>query len=144
MGASFSTDLLRRVGLAIGTEARGVHNSLLDKSAEHGGEGWPGTLRNGAGLTAYAPNINLARPTWGRAQEVMGEDPLLTAALVESYVAGMQNVSGFDPTTSTKPLLMAACCKHYAANSMDSTTQPDGEHWDRDHFDAQISMQVSA
>jgi hypothetical protein len=58
-GASWSAPLLERVGLALGTEARGVFNSLLDKSAQTGGSGWPGTLRNGATLTAYAPNVNL-------------------------------------------------------------------------------------
>jgi beta-glucosidase-like glycosyl hydrolase len=52
LGASWSPELLTRVGMAIGTEARGVFNSLLDKSAEEGGEGWPGTLKNGATLTA--------------------------------------------------------------------------------------------
>ena len=50
LGASWDADLLTRVGLAIGTEARGVFNTLLDKSAQTGGEGWPGTLRNGATL----------------------------------------------------------------------------------------------
>ena len=57
-GAAWSPASMTNVGLALGVEARGVHNSLLDKSAEKGGEGWPGTLKNGAGLTAYAPNIN--------------------------------------------------------------------------------------
>ena len=57
LGASWNAPLLFDVGLAIGTEARGVFNSLEDKSAETGGEGWPGTLRNGATLTAYAPNV---------------------------------------------------------------------------------------
>ena len=60
-GATFDADLLHDIGLAIGTEARGTHNSLLDKSAETGGSQWPGTINNGAGLTLYAPNINLVR-----------------------------------------------------------------------------------
>ena len=42
MGATWDEALLTQVGLAIGTEARGVHNSELDKSGETGGEGWPG------------------------------------------------------------------------------------------------------
>ena len=76
MGASFSTELLNRVGLAIGTEARGVHNSLEDKSGETGGHTWPGTIRNGVGLTMYAPNVNLVHdPRWGRANEVMSRVP---------------------------------------------------------------------
>ncbi len=65
---------MQEVGLAVGVEARGIHNSQLDKSGEHGGEGWPGTLKNGVGLTLYAPNVNLVHdPRWGRAQEVYGE-----------------------------------------------------------------------
>jgi beta-glucosidase-like glycosyl hydrolase len=118
LGATWDTALLRRVGLAIGTEARGVHNSLLDKSAETGGEGWPGKLRNGAGLTFYAPNINIARPRWGRAQEVMGECPHLTARLVEFYVSGLQNSTR--ENAEEGPLLGAACCKHFAAYNVEN------------------------
>ena len=71
MGASWDAPLLHRVGLAIGVEARGVHNTLLDKSGESGGHSWPGTIRNGVGLTMYAPNVNLVHePRWGRANEV--------------------------------------------------------------------------
>ena len=64
MGASWSTSLLLNIGTAIGVEARGVHNSLLDKSGASGGAGsGPGNLRNGAGLTSYAPNVNLVHDT---------------------------------------------------------------------------------
>jgi len=36
-----------------------------------------------AGITLYAPNINLVRdPRWGRAEEVFGECPHLTSELV--------------------------------------------------------------
>lgn len=84
------------IGLALGTEARGVHNSLLDKSATTGGEGWPGTLRNGATLTAYAPNINLVHAsTWGRAQEVR-IDAGTAARCVTHYLAVRQ----FAPTST--------------------------------------------
>lgn len=133
-GAAWDADTMLAIGLALGTEARGVHNSLLDKSAEQGGEGWPGTLRNGAGLTAYAPNINLVHdPRWGRAQEVMGEDPYLTSTLVAAYVSGMQNISGADLVNSGAPLLMAACCKHYAAYNVETIPM------DRTLFDANVS-----
>ena len=63
LGATFDADLLYNIGLAVGTEARGTHNSLTDKSAETGGHQWPGTINNGAGITLYAPNINLVRRT---------------------------------------------------------------------------------
>ena len=59
LGATFDAPLLNLLGAAIGTEARGTHNSLTDKSAETGGHQWPGTINNGAGITLYAPNINL-------------------------------------------------------------------------------------
>jgi len=71
LGASWDVNLLHNVGLAIGTEARGIHNSLTDKSGRTGGHQWPGTINNGVGLTLYAPNVNLVHdPRWGRAQEV--------------------------------------------------------------------------
>jgi beta-glucosidase len=59
LGATWDAALLTQVGLAIGTEARGVHSTLEDKSGETGGHSWPGTIRNGVGLTLYAPNVNL-------------------------------------------------------------------------------------
>lgn len=34
----------------------------------------------------------------------------------------------------------SACCKHYAANSMDGTNQ-NGIHHDRNHYDAIITQQ---
>ena len=55
LGASWDASLLTAVGLAIGTEARGIHSTLEDKSGETGGHSWPGTIRNGVGLTMYAP-----------------------------------------------------------------------------------------
>ena len=30
-------------------------------------------------------------------------------------------------------IMAGACCKHYVANSMEGTTQADGEHHDRGH-----------
>ena len=35
----------------------------------------------------------------------------------------------------------SACCKHYVANSMDGTSQKDGEHHDRNHVDSVVPMQ---
>lgn len=109
MGASFSAELLRRVGLAIGTEARGVHNTLDDKSGETGGHGWPGTIQNGVGLTMYAPNVNLVHePRWGRANEVMSECPHLSGSLVAAYVQGLQNATPAAPVGTAGPLLAVA------------------------------------
>jgi beta-glucosidase len=118
-GATFDAALLRDIGLAIGTEARGTHNALTDKSAETGGTQWPGTINNGGGLTLYAPNINLVHdPRWGRAQEVPGEDPLLTGALMSSYVRGLQNNSARIDDAGT--LLTVACAKHFAVYNIEN------------------------
>ena len=35
----------------------------------------------------------------------------------------------------------AACCKHFVANSMEHTKQPEGEDWNRCSFDAAVSSQ---
>lgn len=48
----------------------------------------------------------------------MGECPLLTGALVASYVNGMQNSS--DANAETGTLLMAACCKHFAIYNVET------------------------
>jgi len=61
LGAAWDEELLFRVGLALGVESRGVHNGADDKSGQHAlpGQGGPGTLVNGQGMTYYAPNLNL-------------------------------------------------------------------------------------
>lgn len=71
LGATWDTALLRAVGLAIGTEARGIHSTLEDKSGETGGHTWPGTIRNGVGLTLYAPNVNLVHDPRVRAEHAL-------------------------------------------------------------------------
>ncbi len=48
------TELLNRVGLAIGTEARGVHNSLKDQSAAAGGETGAGGHTHAASRQGHA------------------------------------------------------------------------------------------
>ena len=72
---------------------------------------------------------NLARdPRWGRIQETPGESAFLSGAYAENYMRGMQE--GDD----TRYLKTSACCKHYAAYSL--------ENWkgmDRYHFDALVS-----
>jgi beta-glucosidase-like glycosyl hydrolase len=74
-------------------------------------------------------------PRWGRGQETPGEDPYLTAEYVASYVPGLQYDDDRDPTHST--LKVSACCKHYAAYSLENY-----EGMDRHHFDAIVTAQV--
>jgi beta-glucosidase len=136
LGASWNAPLLTRVGLAIGVEARGTHNSLSDKSAETGGHQWPGTINNGAGLTLYAPNVNLVHdPRWGRAQEVMSECPKLTGDLVTAYVRGLQNNSA-PKIADAGTLLTIACCKHYAVYNTETIPT------DRHHFNAVVGARA--
>ena len=91
-GLVLPNDYLRAVGEAVGTEGRAMSNL------------------GAAGLTYWAPNVNLFRdPRWGRGQETPGEDPLLAAAYAENFVRGMQE--GEDP----QRLKVSACLKHLTA-----------------------------
>lgn len=68
-GATFDPELERRVGAAMGREARAKGASVL-----------------------LAPTINLLRhPRWGRAQETYGEDPVLLGDLGTAFVQGVQS-----------------------------------------------------
>lgn len=119
--SSFNRSLFHAIGSAVGTEARAFNN--LNQTGRHG----PVT-----GLTFWAPNVNIYRdPRWGRGHETPGEDPILNADYAELFVNGMQ-IGLEDP----KRLKVSACCKHYAAYSV--------ENWhgmDRHHFDARVSEQ---
>jgi beta-glucosidase-like glycosyl hydrolase len=95
-GMAFNRQLWHTIGSIISTEARAMNNNKQ------------------AGLTYWAPNINIFRdPRWGRGQETPGEDPFLTSAYVENFVKGMQE--GDDP----RYLKVSSCCKHYAAYSLE-------------------------
>eukprot|EP01083_Nonionella_stella_P160479 524713_1 len=111
--ASFNTSLFRRIGNVISTEARSMFN-------------------NGqAGLTFWAPNINIFRdPRWGRGQETPGEDPFLNAVYATNFVRGMQVESPGYPTY----LKASSCCKHYADYSLEKS---DG--FSRFNFSAEVS-----
>ncbi|RDW61408.1 glycoside hydrolase family 3 protein [Coleophoma crateriformis] len=89
MAASFDTDLVHRVGRAIGSEARsiGIHACL-------------------------APVLDLGlEPRWGRVQEAWGEDMLLTSKMGVAMASGMsKNGSWADPDA------VAPVVKHFAAH----------------------------
>ncbi|KAI1326632.1 glycoside hydrolase family 3 protein [Xylariaceae sp. FL0255] len=76
LSASFDTNLVQRVGRAIGTEARsiGVHACL-------------------------SPVLDLGQdPRWGRMQEAWGEDKVLTSQMGVAYASGLsKNGSWSDP-----------------------------------------------
>jgi pre-mRNA-splicing factor SYF2/beta-D-xylosidase 4 len=117
-GMSFNRTLWQLTGRQIAMEARALMNA---------GEAFS---------TFWAPVINLARePRWGRNIETPGEDPFVSGEYANYFVQGFQQAPE-DPYH----ILASACCKHYAANSMDGTTEKDGEHHDRNHYSADISM----
>ena len=116
LGATFDTDLMHRIGVAISDEARAKYNISIANN-------FRGRYQ---GLTFWTPNVNLFRdPRWGRGQETYGEDPFLIAQIGVAFVKGLQ---GDHP----KYLKSAAMAKHYAVHS-----GPEGL---RHEFDAKVSM----
>ncbi|MDL5053621.1 glycoside hydrolase family 3 C-terminal domain-containing protein [Oscillatoria laete-virens NRMC-F 0139] len=116
MAATFSRDLIHRMGRIIALEGRARHHESLR-------QGDRGTYK---GLTYWSPNVNIFRdPRWGRGQETYGEDPFLTGSLGVAYVRGVQ---GDDP----RYLKACATPKHFAVHSgpeatrlsFDSTVSP--------------------
>src|SRR5271165_4406327 len=101
LGATFDTDAIHRMAIAIGTEARIKHVQALRDGHSNIFEG----------LDFWAPNINIFRdPRWGRGQETFGEDPFLTARMGVAFVTGMQ---GDDPNYYR----VISTPKHYAVHS---------------------------
>mmetsp|Transcript_2385 Transcript_2385/g.3460 ORF Transcript_2385/g.3460 Transcript_2385/m.3460 type:complete len:774 (+) Transcript_2385:147-2468(+) len=99
---SFNRSLFRMIGNAVGTEARAFVNLGLS-----------------SGGTYWTPNVNIFRdPRWGRGQETPGEDPKLNGDYAEDFVKAFQ----FDPRDSGR-LKASACCKHYAAYSIETGRQ---------------------
>ena len=93
LASTWDPALLRRVGSAVGDEARGLH-------AEN---------PNVWGLNLWAPVVNLLRdPRWGRNEEGYSEDPTLTSAIATAYGRGMESPQG--PYLKAAPTL-----KHFLA-----------------------------
>ncbi|KAF2282806.1 hypothetical protein GH714_043097 [Hevea brasiliensis] len=74
----------------------------------------------------------------GRILETPGEDPFVVGTYGAVYVRALQDVEGTLNTTdlNSRPLKVAACCKHYTAYDI--------EDWlgvDRFHFDARVTEQ---
>jgi beta-glucosidase len=95
LASTWDTELIKRVGAAVGDEARG-YNSENPRL-------W--------GLNLWAPVVNLLRdPRWGRNEEGYSEDPTLTGAISTAYGSGIE---GDDPDH----LRAAPTLKHYLANN---------------------------
>ncbi|KAI0455600.1 glycoside hydrolase family 3 protein [Xylaria acuta] len=89
LSASFDTDLIYRVGRAIGTEARsiGIHACL-------------------------SPVLDLGQdPRWGRMQEAWGEDKILTSYMGMAYSSGLSKNGSWSDPDAVVPVL-----KHFAAH----------------------------
>ncbi|WP_019637797.1 glycoside hydrolase family 3 protein [Paenibacillus fonticola] len=95
LGCTWDTDLMQRIGSAIGDEARGFYNRNPEVN----------------GLTLWAPTVDMERdPRWGRTEEAYGEDPVLTGKLAAALAQGIQ---GDHP----KYLKAVATLKHFIANN---------------------------
>ncbi|GAA0136203.1 glycoside hydrolase family 3 protein [Paenibacillus sp. YSY-4.3] len=95
LGCTWDTDLMQRIGSAIGDEARGFFKRNPEVN----------------GLTLWAPTVDMERdPRWGRTEEAYGEDPLLTGKLAAALAQGIQ---GNHP----KYLKAVATLKHFIANN---------------------------
>jgi len=115
---SFNRSMWFETGLQIGREGRAFMNV------------------GNAYSTYWAPVINMIRdPRWGRNIETPGGDPYLTGQYAINFVKGMQR-NPEDP----RYIQASACCKHYVANSMESTDE-NGIHFTRMQFDATVSPQ---
>ncbi|RVX23392.1 putative beta-D-xylosidase 6 [Vitis vinifera] len=115
--ASFNRSLWFSIGSAIAVEARAMYNV------------------GQAGLTFWAPNINIFRdPRWGRGQETPGEDPMVASAYAVEFVRGFQggNWKGGDEIRGAvgkkrvlrgdsdgDGLMLSACCKHLTAYDLE-------------------------
>ncbi|GAA2676742.1 beta-glucosidase [Actinosynnema pretiosum] len=74
LAASWDVELVRKVGDAAGTEARGFH----DRDPLNG-------------LNVWAPVVNPLRdPRWGRNEEAYSEDPVLTSAMGTAFASGLR------------------------------------------------------
>lgn len=89
LAASWDTDLVHRVGHAIGAEARSI------------------------GMHAcFSPVLDICQDQrWGRCQEDWGEDHILTSYLGVAYASGLSHNSTWDESDAVVPVM-----KHFAAH----------------------------
>ncbi|XP_047982689.1 probable beta-D-xylosidase 6 [Salvia hispanica] len=131
--SAFNRTLWAALAAAIAVEAKAMHNS------------------GQAGLTYWAPNINIFRdPRWGRGQETPGEDPLVTSSYAVEYVRAFQGgyhrqASGYnlrkrallgDDHDDQMMLSLSACCKHFTAYDLEKWGQ-----FSRYNFNAVVTEQ---
>ncbi|KAG8384194.1 hypothetical protein BUALT_Bualt04G0092700 [Buddleja alternifolia] len=117
--AAFNRSSWAAVAAAIAVEAKAMNNA------------------GQAGLTFWAPNINIFRdPRWGRGQETPGEDPMVASAYAIQYVRAFEgrnrnkNKNKFDQKRRVlrnddddDKLMLSACCKHFTAYDLEKWGQ---------------------
>ena len=112
LGATWDTDLLKKIGTLEGFEARYDYQN-------------PTFIRGG--VVVRAPNADLSRdPRWGRTEESYGEDPYLVGTLTVAFAQGLQ---GPDP----KHWQAASLMKHFLANENE-----DGRTFTSSDFDERL------
>lgn len=95
LACTWDSELLKRIGSAIGDEARGFYKQNP----------------NFNGLTLWAPTVDLERdPRWGRTEEAYGEDPVLAGKLAAALTQGIQGDHPFY-------LKAVATLKHFIGNN---------------------------
>ncbi|KZV27981.1 putative beta-D-xylosidase 6-like [Dorcoceras hygrometricum] len=137
--ASFNRSLWSAVAAAIAVEAKAMFNY------------------GQAGLTYWAPNINIFRdPRWGRGQETPGEDPMVTSAFAVEYVRAFQGQyyaaaerrdqfrlgqprKALTEEEDVDKLMLSACCKHFIAYDLENWGQ-----FTRYNFNAVVTDQDMA
>jgi beta-glucosidase len=95
LSMTWDRDLMKRIGGAIGDEARVWYNTHERKGM----------------LCLFFPTIDMERdPRWGRNEEAYGEDPLLAGTLAAELIKGAQGEDAYFLKIVTTP-------KHFYANN---------------------------
>ncbi|MCA0755081.1 glycoside hydrolase family 3 C-terminal domain-containing protein [Paenibacillus sp. N4] len=95
LACTWDSELLKRIGGAIGDEARGFYKQNPNLN----------------GLTLWAPTVDMERdPRWGRTEEAYGEDPVLAGRLAAALSQGIQGDHPFY-------LKAVATLKHFIGNN---------------------------
>lgn len=98
LAATWNTDLVHRVAVAISDEARAKHHY----SARKGDQG------DYRALTFMSPNLSILRdPRWGGCQETYGEDPFVVSRMGVAFVKGIQGEDGLVWKTVAVPKHLA-------------------------------------
>lgn len=124
-GASWNATAWRTRGHILSREVRAMRNAGFHRPQ---GRTPAAKAEERIGLTAFGPNINIARdPRFGRTSELPGEDPFHVGSLGAEMVLGMQ-----EPDAQGRP--RALCyLKHFTAYSVEENRGHDDHNIS--HFD---------